>query len=367
MAGSVYGTLFKISTWGESHGKAIGVVVDGCPSGLDLSEEDIQICLNRRRPGQTAFATPRKESDEVEILSGVYLGKTTGTPISLIVRNTDQRSKDYSEIASYYRPGHADFGFDTKYGFRDPRGGGRSSGRETIGRVAAGAIAKKILSSLGITVDAYTYAIGPVVINLDNFDLGQVGMNSVSMPDASSVKAAEAYLTKMKDEGNSSGGIIDCIVKNFPAGIGEPVFEKLDANLAKALTSIGSVKGIEIGDGFKVATKTGLENNDFFRFDGHKVVKKTNHSGGILGGMSDGSDICLRAALKPTPSIHSTQETITQSHENIEINIEGRHDPVIVPRAVIVVESMVAITLVDLLFMNMTSKLDHIHKIYKNI
>lgn len=242
MAGSIYGNLFKISTWGESHGKAIGVVVDGCPAGLELCETDIQICLDRRKPGQTAFSTPRKESDEVEILSGVYLGKTTGTPISLIIHNQDQRSKDYSEIASYYRPGHADFGFDTKYGFRDPRGGGRSSGRETIGRVAAGAIAKKILQELGVTVTAYTYAIGPVTVDMNHFDLEEIIRNSMSMPDATSVKAAEDYLMKMKDEGNSSGGLIDCIVKNFPAGIGEPVFDKLDANLAKAIMSIGSVK-----------------------------------------------------------------------------------------------------------------------------
>ncbi len=365
MAGSIYGNLFRISTWGESHGKAIGVVVDGCPAGLELCEEDIQICLNRRRPGQTAFATPRQESDQVEILSGTYLGKTTGTPISLIVHNQDQRSKDYSEIASYYRPGHADYGFDTKFGFRDPRGGGRSSGRETIGRVAAGAIAKKLLSHLGVTVTAYTYSIGPVTIDMNQFDLQAITENSVSMPDKSAVKAAEDYLTKMKEEGNSSGGIIDCIVKNFPAGVGEPVFDKLDANLAKAIMSIGSVKGIEIGDGFKVATKTGLENNDFFRFHGQKVTKKTNHAGGILGGMSDGSDIYLRAALKPTPSIHSTQETINQSHENIEINIEGRHDPIIVPRAVIVVESMVALTLIDALMMNMNAQLDNFLKVYK--
>lgn len=364
MSGSIYGNLFKISTWGESHGKGIGVVVDGCPAGLPLNEEDIQIYLNRRRPGHSPFATARKESDEVEILSGVFEGKTTGTPISLIVYNKDQRSNDYSQIASYYRPGHADFTYDAKYGFRDYRGSGRASGRETTARVAAGAIAKKILSTLNISVNAYTYAIGPITINMEYFNINEINNNFLCMPDPTSVNKAEEYLTKLKEDGNSSGGIIECVIHNLPAGIGEPAFEKLDANLSKAIISIGSVKGVEVGDGFKVAQKTGIENNDSYSFDGKKIIKKTNHSGGIIGGISDGSDILIRAALKPTPSINKTQKTVNKNNENIEINIEGRHDPIIVPRAVVVVESMAALSIVDMLLINMSSKMDNILKIY---
>lgn len=364
MSGSIYGNLFKISTWGESHGKGIGVVVDGCPAGLPLNEEDIQIYLNRRRPGHSPFATARKESDEVEILSGVFEGKTTGTPISLIVYNKDQRSNDYSQIASYYRPGHADFTYDAKYGFRDYRGSGRASGRETTARVAAGAIAKKILSTLNISVNAYTYAIGPITINMEYFNINEINNNFLCMPDPTSVNKAEEYLTKLKEDGNSSGGIIECVIHNLPAGIGEPAFEKLDANLSKAIISIGSVKGVEVGDGFKVAQKTGIENNDSYIFDGKKIIKKTNHSGGIIGGISDGSDILIRAALKPTPSINKTQKTVNKNNENIEINIEGRHDPIIVPRAVVVVESMAALSIVDMLLINMSSKMDNILKIY---
>lgn len=366
MAGSILGNIFKISTWGESHGKGVGVVVDGCPAGLPLNEDDIQICLNRRRPGQSPFSTPRQEADQVEILSGVFEGKTTGTPISLVVFNQDQRSNDYSQIASYYRPGHADYSYDAKYGFRDYKGSGRASGRETTARVAAGAIAKKLLEALGITVNAYTFAIGPVTIDMNNFDFKEVHNNFLCMPDASSVDKASAYLETLKAEGNSSGGIIDCVVKNLPAGVGDPVFEKLDANLAKAIMSIGSVKGIEIGDGFKVATRTGIENNDAYTTDQNKIIKKTNHAGGMIGGISDGSDIFLRAAIKPTPSIHKTQNTVNKSLEPIDINIEGRHDPIIVPRAVVVVESMVALTIVDALLMNMTAKIDNVYKVYSN-
>ncbi|PKM49773.1 MAG: chorismate synthase [Firmicutes bacterium HGW-Firmicutes-7] len=364
MAGSIFGNMFTISTWGESHGKGIGVVVDGCPAGLELNETDIQICLNRRRPGQSPFATPRQEADEVEILSGVFEGKTTGTPISLVVFNKDQRSHDYSQIASYYRPGHADYTYDSKYSFRDYRGSGRASGRETTARVAGGAIAKKLLETLGITITAYTYAIGPITIDMNQFDVNEISKNFLNMPDSTSVQAAEDYLAQLKEDGNSSGGIIDCVVKNIPAGIGEPVFEKLDANLAKAVMSIGSVKGIEIGDGFKVATKTGLENNDAYYSDGEKIYKKTNHAGGIVGGISDGSDIFIRAAIKPTPSISTPQQTANKSFENIEINIEGRHDPIIVPRAVVVVESMVALTVADMVLMNMSSKMENILKLY---
>ena len=360
MAGSSFGNIFRITTWGESHGKGIGVVVDGCPAGLPLCEEDIQKFLDRRKPGQSKFTTQRNESDTVEIVSGIFEGKTTGTPISMMVWNKDQHSADYSEIASYYRPGHADYCFDEKYGFRDYRGGGRSSGRETIGRVAGGAIAIKILEQMGISFLTYTKSIGPVSINAANFNADEISNNKLYMPDAYAAAKASDYLEKCLNEQNSSGGIVECIVNGLPVGLGDPVFEKLDANLAKAIVSIGAVKGFEIGDGFVAAEATGLTNNDSFVMENGQVKKATNHSGGTLGGMSDGSPLIFRAAIKPTPSIASTQQTVNKSGETIDINIKGRHDPIIVPRAVVVVEAMAAITIVDLLFANMTAKLDRI-------
>ncbi len=365
MAGSIFGKHFTIQTFGESHGEGIGVVVDGCPAGLSLSAADIQAYLNRRKPGQSKFATPRKEADEVEILSGVFEGKTTGTPIALLVRNTSQRSGDYSEIASYYRPGHADYTFDEKYGFRDYRGGGRSSGRETIGRVAAGAIALKLLKELGIEICAYTRSIGPVTIDYANFDKETILSTPTSMPDAEASAKAEAYLEECMKSLDSSGGVIECIAKGVPSGIGEPVFEKLDANLGKAIMSIGSVKAFEIGDGIAVATMKGSENNDSFVMKDGAVAKATNHSGGILGGISDGSDIVLRAYIKPTPSIFKEQNTVNKNGENISVQIKGRHDPVIVPRAVVVVEAMTALTILDLMMENATAKLDNLKKIYE--
>ena len=366
MSGSTFGNIFKITTWGESHGAALGVVVDGCPAGLPLCEEDIQVYLDRRKPGNSPFATQRKEGDLVEILSGVFEGKTTGTPISLLVRNTSQRSSDYSEIASYYRPGHADYTFDEKYGFRDYRGGGRSSGRETIGRVAAGAIAAKLLSSLGIEVMAYTQSIGNISIRESNFSLEEARSNKTGMPDANANKEAEALLTKCMENLDSCGGVVTCKIRHCPAGLGEPVFDKLDAGLAKALMSIGAVKAVEIGDGVKVATMYGSENNDCFRMADGKIEKATNHAGGILGGMSDGSEIICRAYIKPTPSIFQKQNTVNKNGENIEIQIKGRHDPIIVPRAVVVVEAMAALTVADALLMNMTAKLDSIKKFYES-
>ncbi len=365
MSGSTFGNIFRISTWGESHGKALGAVIDGCPAGLLLCEEDIQTFLDRRKPGQSKYVTQRKESDKVEILSGVFEGRTTGTPISLIVRNESQRSADYSDIANYYRPGHADYTFDEKYGFRDYRGGGRSSGRETIGRVAAGAVASKILKQLGIEVYAYASAIGGIELDNNNFSLAERDNNPFAMPDAKTAQKIKEYADRKLEECDSMGGIIECVVENMPAGIGEPVFDKLDANLAKAVMSIGAVKGVEIGDGFKVAQSTGLDNNDAFKMQDGRVVKKTNHSGGILGGISDGSDIILRAAIKPTPSIASVQQTVNKQGEEIDISIHGRHDPMIVPRAVVVVEAMTAITLVDMLFTGMASRLDRIADFYK--
>lgn len=366
MAGSTLGTIFRISTWGESHGKAVGVTIDGCPAGLELSEQDIQPFLNRRKPGQSIYSTPRKEDDTVEILSGIFEGKTTGTPISMIVQNKTQQSKDYSEIANYYRPGHADYTFDSKYGFRDYRGGGRSSGRETIARVAAGAVAVKILNQLGISFTTYTKSIGNISIDYSKFDPDEIMNNKLYMPDAEAAKKAGDYIIQMTEAHDSVGGCVEAIVKGVPTGLGDTVFEKLDANLAKAIMSIGAVKCIEIGDGIQVETMTGSQNNDEFVIsDTYSISKRTNHAGGILGGMSDGSDIVLRATFKATPSILKKQQTVNRSGENIEISIKGRHDPIIVPRAVVVVESMIAITILDALLLNMTATMKGIENFYK--
>ena len=366
MAGSSLGTIFRMTTWGESHGKGVGVVLDGCPAGLPLCERDIQSFLDRRKPGQSRFTTQRSEGDEVEILSGVFEGRTTGTPVSMLVRNTDQRSRDYGEIAYSYRPGHADFTFDEKYGFRDYRGGGRSSGRETIGRVAAGAVAVKILGSLGVHVAAYAKEIGGIAVDPERFDLRERDNNRLYMPDKEAAARAEALLDEQMARKDSVGGVVECIVDGLPAGIGEPVFEKLSANLAKAVCSIGAVKGFEIGDGFAAARASGSTNNDPFRAVDGRVDKTSNHAGGILGGISDGSRIVLRAAFKPTPSIASVQQTVNSgSVENMDLSIRGRHDPIIVPRAVVVVESMVAFEAVDMLFINMTSQLERIQKFYR--
>lgn len=364
MAGSTFGNIFKITTWGESHGKALGVVIDGCPSGLSLCEEDIQPYLDRRKPGQTSISTPRKESDRVEILSGVFQGRTTGTPISLLIPNTSQKSSDYSEIASYYRPGHADYTFDAKYGFRDYTGGGRSSGRETAGRVAAGAIALKILKELGIVVTAYTKSIGPVAIDMSRFHREAIYTTATCMPDELANEKALIYLKECMQNKDSCGGVIECIAEGLPGGIGDPVFEKLDANLAKAIMSVGAVKAVEIGDGILVSQAVGSDNNDAFINQNGKICKKTNHAGGILGGISDGSRIILRAHVKPTPSIFSPQQTVNRNMENIEISIKGRHDPVIVPRAVVVVEAMTALTVLDACMLNMTARLDHMKNFY---
>lgn len=365
MAGSTYGTIFKITTWGESHGKALGVVVDGCPAGLELSESDIQAYLDRRKPGTSSITTPRKEADEVEILSGVFEGRTTGTPISLMIRNTSQISKDYSEIASYYRPGHADYSFDAKYGFRDYRGGGRSSGRETIGRVAAGAIACKILEQLGVTVCAYTRSIGSIEADMNNFDKETARNTITAMPDAQADEKAVAFLAEARARFDSVGGCMECVVEGLPAGIGDPVFEKLDANLAKAVMSIGAVKAVEIGDGALVSKRLGSENNDAFRMNNDTVIKATNHAGGILGGISDGDTIVVRAHVKPTPSIFCSQQTVNKDGEEIDIQIKGRHDPIIVPRAVVVMECMTALTLLDAMMVNMSAKLDSMIDFYK--
>ena len=390
MAGSSFGTIFRVTTFGESHGIGLGAVVDGCPAGIPINEEMIQNYLNLRKPGQTKYSTPRKEQDNIRIFSGVFEGKTTGTSILLLAQNETQRSGDYSEIASYYRPGHADFTFDEKYGFRDYRGGGRSSGRETLGRVAAGAIAMEFLKQLGIEICAYTKSIGTIsckkndyvsYLSDDNLTKDIVLFDRISkeglqklrnqkfgsplyMPDEEASLLAEDLLLQTMEEHDSLGGMIECIVSGMPTGIGEPVFEKLDASLAKAMLSIGAVKGFEVGAGFLVAQSKGSENNDAFVCVDGVTRKVTNHAGGILGGISDGGDIVFRTAIKPTPSIFQQQTTVNKNNEEISIQIKGRHDPIIVPRAVVVVEAMTALTIADALLSNMGAKLDTIKKVY---
>lgn len=366
MSGSTFGNHLRITTWGESHGAALGVVIDGFPAGMELSESDIQKYLDRRKPGTSSVTTPRKEDDKVEILSGVFEGKTTGTPISLLVRNTSQKSGDYSQIASYYRPGHADYGFDAKYGFRDYRGGGRSSGRETIGRVAAGALCAKLLGQMGITITAYTKSIGPVSIDPAKFDTSVIRENPVCMPDADAAAKAFDYIQNCRNELDSVGGVIECRIEGVPAGIGEPVFDKLDASMAKALMSIGAVKAVEVGDGVMVSTYKGSEDNDGFTYKDGKITTTTNHSGGIMGGISSGSDIILRCHVKPTPSISKEQSTVKQDGSPIDIVIGGRHDPVVVPRAVVVVECMAAVTLLDAMISNMSARASYITDFYNS-
>lgn len=365
MSGSILGKNFTVSTWGESHGPALGAIIDGCPAGIKLDLAKIQQDLDRRKPGQSRFTTTRKEQDKVEILSGVFEGKTTGTPISLIIYNQDQRSADYTEIAASYRPGHADLVYQTKYGIRDYRGGGRSSGRETAARVGAGAIARQLLAEFNIDILAYTYSIGNIVIDPHRFDREVILTNPLAMPDSIAAKASAEYLKKIQANGDSAGGVIECIVQNVPVGLGEPVFSKLDAELAKALFSIGAVKAVEIGSGTTCSQMSGWEHNDFYRYqeDG-EIIKESNHAGGILGGISDGSPIKIRIHFKPTPSIHRTQSTINAEGDNIDIAITGRHDPIIVPRAVIVVEAMVALILTDFLLQAALSKVSNLKKIF---
>ena len=345
MAGSGFGTVFRITTWGESHGKALGVVVDGCPAGIPLSEEDITPYMNRRRPNGGVMSTQRNEEDKVEILSGVFDGKTTGTPISMLIRNKDERSRDYGNIAESYRPGHADYGFDAKYGFRDYRGGGRSSGRETAGRVAAGAIAQKLLRMLGIECRAVLDRVGDV--------------------PAEDSAAAEDLVRQCREEQDSIGSVVRCTVSGMPAGVGDPVFEKLDANLAKAMFSIGAVKGLDIGDGHRAASARGSENNDSFYIKEGKVAARTNHAGGILGGLSDGENIEMTVYFKPTPSIARPQKSVNKAGEEIDLVIHGRHDPVIGARAAVVVECMTAVVLVDALLRNMMSRAEEVVSFYR--
>lgn len=364
MAGSTFGNNFSITTWGESHGTGIGVVVDGVPAGLELNENDIQAYLNRRKPGGASYSTKRHENDYVTINSGLFNGVTTGAPISMTIMNSAMKDKPDAPESRIYRPGHADYTFDAKYGIRDFRGGGRSSGRETAARVAGGAIAVEILKKLGITFCTYVKSIGPVSIKYSNCSLEALSQSSLNMPDAEATEEALKYLKTVADEKNSAGGVVEMIVSGLPAGIGEPVFDKLDARLAQAIMSIGAVKGFEIGDGFEASKNTGLTNNDSF-IKGENFPKKTNHAGGVLGGISDGSELIVRAAFKPTPTIAAAQMTVDKDGNEVSFEAQNANDTIIVPRAVVVVEAMTAITILDLLFENMHSKMDGVLEFYR--
>lgn len=362
MSGSIYGEAFKVSTFGESHGPMMGCVIDGCPAGLEIDMDLLHSFLERRRPGQSKVVTGRRESDDFEIVSGVFCGKTTGSPITVLVKNQDANSSNYDDLKDVYRPGHADYTYDLKYGYRDYRGGGRSSGRETVCRVIAGAVAMMILRTLGIEIHAYTRSISD--IEIEHIDFNEID-NPVYMPDRDTSDRAVDRIMKVKESGDSLGGVIECTIDNLPAGLGEPVFDKYDGNLAKAVMSIGAIKAFEIGDGFKVSSARGSENNDSYVNQNGKISKLTNHSGGVLGGITDGSQVMFRAAVKPTPSISRKQDTVTKDGIECELEISGRHDPCIVPRAVVVVESMAAIATVDMLFSNMSARMDNIIDFYR--
>jgi chorismate synthase len=354
MAGNTYGTIFKLSTFGESHGKAIGGVIDGCPAGIELDLNAIQHDLNRRKPGQSAIVTQRKEPDEVEFFSGIFDGKTTGTPIGFAINNTNQKSKDYSHIKDSYRPSHADYVYDEKYGIRDYRGGGRSSARETASRVVAGAIAKQFLNPLSI--NAYVSAVGKIKLeaNPSKVDLSEIENNPVRCPDPIKALEMEEYIKQIRKEGDTIGGIVTCVIKNIPVGLGEPVFDKLHAELGKAMLSINAVKGFEYGSGFNGTTMKGSEHNDLFNTDGST---KTNKSGGIQGGITNGMDIYFNVAFKPVATIMQKQETINSKGDSVEMQGKGRHDPCVVPRAVPIVEAMAALVLADFKLLKRTNKI----------
>lgn len=346
MAGNSFGRFFRITTWGESHGLALGVIVDGCPAGLEISPEDIQYELDRRRPGQSRITTQRKEADAIEILSGVFEGKTLGTPISMMVRNTDVISKSYEDIKDVYRPGHADFTYDEKYGRRDHRGGGRSSARETVGRVAAAAIAKKILNSHGVRTTGYVKQVGDIVAHDIDFD--QIEENPVRCPDPKAAEKIIDLIESVRKEGDSVGGTVEVVSQGLPSGLGEPVFNKLDADLARALMSIGGIRGFEVGMGFGVVEKKGSQVNDLmYKKEDGTLGFRTNNSGGLLGGITSGADLVVRIAIKPTSSISQVQDTVDKRGEKTQLQVKGRHDPCLCPRAVPIAEAMVNLVLVD--------------------
>jgi chorismate synthase len=349
--GNTFGQLFRVTTFGESHGGGIGVVIDGCPPKIDISEVDIQRELDRRRPGQSKISTQRKEEDRCEILSGVFEGKTLGTPIGILVRNKDAQPDDYAEIAEKFRPSHADFAYAAKYGIRNWQGGGRASARETVGRVAAGAVAKKILSILYTDFEIVAYVAQihdiPAKINRSAVKLKDIERNVVRCPDTPTAKKMESLIERIRSEGDSVGGVIECVVRGIPAGLGEPVFDKLEADLAKAMMSLPATKGFEIGSGFAATRMRGSQHNDPFEIRGGKIRTATNNSGGVQGGISNGEEICFRVAFKPTATIAHEQRTVTVSQRKTKLAARGRHDPCVLPRAVPIVEAMAAIVLCD--------------------
>lgn len=361
MSGSTFGKIFKITTFGESHGDAVGVVIDGCPSGLKIDREEIKSYLARRAPN-SEFSTKRHEPDNFKILSGVLNGVTLGTPICILVENKNFNSKNYDDLKNIFRPGHADYNYQKKFGIRDHRGGGRSSGRETLARVLAGYFAKKILSELKIEISAYTHSINKIFVKHINCKPED---NFLYMPDKTAFKKALKFLEACP-QNDSVGGIVECKVKNLKVGIGEPVFNKLDAEISKAIMSIGAVKAIEFGKGFDSSFLFGSQNNDEYYFDEteKQVFKKTNNSGGITGGISDGSEMIFRVAIKPTPSISKIQNTVNNKNQNVKLKINGDHDKIIVPRVVVVIESMTAVTLVDQIFLSGFSKLESVKRSY---
>ncbi len=355
MAGSTFGQLFRITTFGESHGVAIGGVIDGVPSNIEINLEDVQIQLDRRKPGQSSIVTQRKETDVVQFLSGIFEGKTTGAPIGFLIPNNDQKSTDYDHIKDAFRPSHADFTYEQKYGHRDYRGGGRSSARETASRVVAGAIAKQILLKLGINITAYVDQVGSISLNsLDNVDLNLIEKNPVRCPNAEKAEEMEELIREIRKSGDTIGGCVKCLVKGMPIGLGEPVFDRLNAELGKALFSINAVKGVEFGSGFSSVEMKGSEHNDIFLEDKSTL---TNHSGGIQGGISNGMPIEMRVAFKPVATIVQSQDSIDKNGDKISVTGKGRHDPCVVPRAVPIVESMVAITILDLYLRNKATQL----------
>src|SRR5437016_10318155 len=349
--GNSFGHLFRITTWGESHGGGVGVVIDGCPPRLELAEADIQKELDRRRPGQSKVTTPRQEADRCEILSGVFEGKTLGTPIGILVRNKDARPQDYAEIAKKFRPSHADFTYEAKYGIRNWQGGGRASARETIGRVAAGVVAQKVLRSFYPKIDivAFVMQIHEIVGKIDKSKVktSDVDANIVRCPDQTAAKKIISLIEKIRAEGDSLGGLIECVVRNAPVGLGEPVFDKLEADLAKAMLSLPATKGFEIGSGFSSTRMRGSEHNDPFEMRAGKIRTSTNYSGGIQGGISNGEEIYFRVAFKPTATIAREQKTVSASREQTKLVARGRHDPCVLPRAVPMVEAMTALVLCD--------------------
>lgn len=354
MAGNSFGRFFRITTWGESHGPAMGVVVDGCPAGLELCAEDIQYELDRRRPGQSRITTQRKEADAIEILSGVFDGKTLGTPISMMVRNTDAKSKSYEDIKDVYRPGHADFTYDEKYGRRDHRGGGRSSARETVGRVAAAAIAKKILNSHGVTTTGFVKQVGDIVAQ--DLDFDRIEENPVRCPDPQAAERMIDLIESVRKEGDSVGGTVEVVSRGLPTGLGESVFNKLDAELARALMSIGGIRGFEMGMGFGVVERKGSQVNDLmYKKEDGTLGFRTNNSGGLLGGITSGADLVVRIAIKPTSSISQVQDTVDKEGEKTQLRVKGRHDPCLCPRAVPIAEAMVNLVLVDHLLISKLS------------